>query len=194
MNSTSKPRSLSISTNLGPRPLHLVDRNVPIQPQSPAVASPASSGSPGPSKDINGSRPHPVRRQSSISYCGRDSDTALSPFGPRHASTRSTSSVGCRSPQSAGSKAGDKMSVGSMIDVTEKGREPHTLAEKFVCFSTLKYTCSFGRLAVLLGMEIFCNSLLGRNPNVWNFVLNSRCMKPNFFNVSCPPPICAVQS
>lgn len=139
----SKRHSLNIST--GPRPLHLVDGNVPVPSPSLATAplnftpqcySPSSADTftPPPSaRGIHNGYSKP-RRQSSISYNRRDNDADLalrSPLGPRPGLTRSYS-LGPKSPLNAASKA-DRRSVGPNTGETEtRERAPITLAEKYV--------------------------------------------------------------
>lgn len=135
-----KRHSLNVST--GPRPLHLVDGNVPstFQLQSGPATAPLYSTSPEfstpspSSRRVNGFN-HKPRRQSSISYHPKDrySDrdtTARSPLSlgsPKYALSRSNS-LGPKS-SSPISTPGDRESKG--FDVTElQERPPLTLVEK----------------------------------------------------------------
>lgn len=140
----SKRHSLNIST--GPRPLHLVDGNVPslFQFQSgPTTAplapsryplSPEFSTPPSSSKKFDGFD-HKPRRQSSISYNPRDRNverdlTPRSPLSaPRFTLSRSNSLGPKVTPVST---LGDRRSVGSEVIAETQERPPLTLAEKYV--------------------------------------------------------------
>lgn len=139
----SKRHSLNIS--IGPRPLHLVDGNVPSlfqSPSGPATAplapsrypqSPESSTPPSSSKKFD-SFDHKPRRQSSISYNPRDRNverdlTQRSPLNaPRFTLSRSNS----LGPKATVSTPGDRRSVSSEVIAETPERPPLTLAEKYV--------------------------------------------------------------
>ncbi|KAF9465132.1 hypothetical protein BDZ94DRAFT_1296653 [Collybia nuda] len=139
----SKRHSLNIST--GPRPLHLVDGNVPslLQFQSgPATAplasscyplAPEYSASPSSSKTFNGFN-HKPRRQSSISYHPRDRNSerdlvSRSPLSPPRFTLSRSNSLGPKVISPA-STPGDRHSVRSEANTGILERPPLTLAEK----------------------------------------------------------------
>ncbi|KAF8056708.1 hypothetical protein FPV67DRAFT_1531120 [Lyophyllum atratum] len=134
---TTASKRLSLNVSIGPRPLHLVDGNVPSQSPGPRTAPLATSchslpsGLPSPpsssKKAITYNSPNP-RRQSSISYRPNTNDVDLSLQGSvRHELTRSwsagpTSSILPTSPR-------DRRSAGLEAHATQE-RPPLTLAEK----------------------------------------------------------------
>lgn len=134
-NAPPPPKRHSLNISIGPRPLHLVDGNVP----STAPLVPTASYSPTPLSDsrrVHGTRPHP-RRQSSISYIPRDripdrDPNTRSPLtSPRNGLGRSNS-LGPKATYGPGTRVGDRNSTGSIAEETPKERPPLTLAEKYV--------------------------------------------------------------
>ncbi|KII91127.1 hypothetical protein PLICRDRAFT_495976 [Plicaturopsis crispa FD-325 SS-3] len=113
---------------VGPRPLHLVDGNVPAHLHSPGPFSAPLAASPRPfsysqsPEPSSSTRKFNSRRQSSISYFPRDSDrnSASSPRSPPAAG---------RLPSTRSSPKGDRNSTGS-VESRDSERPPVTLAEK----------------------------------------------------------------
>ncbi|GLB39292.1 hypothetical protein LshimejAT787_0604540 [Lyophyllum shimeji] len=134
---TSKRHSLNVSA--GPRPLHLLDRNVPSPSVGPATA-PLAPGSHSPGYDLDSSpstsrisavpKPNP-RRQSSISYRTSTRDVELLAQSPRRSSSHGLTRSLSMGPESTGplTSPGNRRSAGYEGN-TPQERPPLTLVEQ----------------------------------------------------------------
>ncbi|KAF5380153.1 hypothetical protein D9615_006144 [Tricholomella constricta] len=130
-------KRLSLNVSIGPRPLHLLDGNVPSPTPGPVTAplAPTSfrhSAPELPSTPSSSKSPRPnSRRQSSISYRSNTNDLSLStrsPLGSAGYGLTRSQSVGPKS-NNRNTPPRDRRSAGFEANATQE-RPPLTLAEK----------------------------------------------------------------